>query len=53
MLINLAIGLPTILLCLVLQAAFTFWSVRYYMQPIDREAGFAAASSSRFARCWS
>ncbi len=31
MLINLAIGLPTILLCLVLQAAFTFWSVRYYI----------------------
>ncbi|MDM0031979.1 ion channel [Variovorax sp. J22P271] len=40
MLINLAIGLPTILLCLVLQAAFTFWSVRYY---IDRSmrVGFA------------
>lgn len=30
MLRNLAVGLPTILFCLVLQASFTFWSVRYY-----------------------
>jgi hypothetical protein len=26
--LNLLIGLPTIMACLVLQAAFTFWSVR-------------------------
>ena len=38
MLINLAIGLPTILLCLVLQATFTFWSVRYYSYQAHREA---------------
>lgn len=37
MLTNLAIGLPTILLCLVLQAAFTFWSVRYYYGQSNRE----------------
>lgn len=38
MLTNLAIGLPTILLCLVLQAVFTFWSVRYYSHQSHREA---------------
>ena len=32
MLMNLLIGLPIMLLCLALQAAVTFWSVRYYMQ---------------------
>jgi hypothetical protein len=31
MLRNLLIGLPTMLVCLTLQAVFTFWSVRYYM----------------------
>jgi Ion channel len=36
MLRNLLIGLPTMLLCLALQAAFTFWSVRYYMRQSDR-----------------
>ena len=41
MLIDLAIGLPTILLCLVLQAAFTFWSVRYYIGQSNREAVIA------------
>lgn len=40
MLINLAIGLPTMLLCLVLQAAFTFWSVRYFIGQSMR-VGFA------------
>jgi len=29
---NMAIGLPTMLVCLVLQATVTFWSVRYYMR---------------------
>ena len=37
MLTNLAIGLPMILLCLALQAAFTFWCIRYYAGP-HREA---------------
>ena len=41
MLINLAIGLPTVLLCLVLQAAFTFWSVRYYYHQSDRKVAIA------------
>lgn len=36
MLRNLVIGLPTMLLCLALQATFTFWSVRYYMRQSDR-----------------
>jgi hypothetical protein len=30
MLLNLMIGLPTMLACLALQAAFTAWCVRYY-----------------------
>jgi len=41
MLINLSIGLPTVLLCLVLQAALTFWSVRYYYRQSEREAVIA------------
>jgi len=32
MLMNVVIGLPTMLACLALQAAFTFWSVRFYMR---------------------
>src|SRR5262245_14260867 len=36
MLRNLMIGLPTMLICLVLQAAFTFWSVRFYMRQSGR-----------------
>ena len=36
MLRNLVIGLPTMLLCLALQASFTFWSVRFYMRQSDR-----------------
>ena len=31
-LMNLMIGLPTMLLCLVVQAAIAFWSVRYYVR---------------------
>lgn len=42
MLINLAVGLPTVLLCLVLQAAFTFWCVRYYSGQTDREINLFA-----------
>jgi hypothetical protein len=37
MLKNLAIGLPIMLLCLSLQASFTFWSLRHYAGP-HREA---------------
>ncbi len=36
MLRNLVIGLPTMLVCLALQAAFTFWSVRFYMRQAGR-----------------
>jgi hypothetical protein len=36
MLRNLLIGLPTMLVCLTLQAVFTFWSVRYYMAQTSR-----------------
>ena len=32
MLRNLVIGLPIMLLCLTLQALFTFWSVQFYMR---------------------
>ncbi len=34
---NLAIGLPTMLACLVMQATVTFWSVRYYMRQAARQ----------------
>lgn len=36
LLMNLLIGLPTMLLCLALQAAFTFWSIRFYMRQSGR-----------------
>ena len=36
MLRNLTIGLPVMLLCLALQAAVTFWSVRFYVRQSDR-----------------
>jgi len=29
---NLLVGLPAMLLCLVVQVAFAFWSVRYYVR---------------------
>jgi hypothetical protein len=29
---NLLIGLPTILVCMILQVAFAFWSVRYFVR---------------------
>ena len=37
MLLNLLIGLPVMLLCLALQTAFTFWSIRYYMRQSRRQ----------------
>ncbi len=33
---NLLIGFPAMLLCLVVQVAVTFWSVRYYVRQLDR-----------------
>ena len=36
MLMNLTIGLPITLLCLALQAGFTFWCVRYYLRQSGR-----------------
>jgi hypothetical protein len=36
MLMNLTIGLPITLLCLGLQAAFTFWCVQYYLRQSGR-----------------
>lgn len=45
MLRNLVIGLPIMLLCLALQAAVTFWSVRFYM----RQAGPALPRRGLFA----
>ena len=38
MLRNLAIGLPAMLLCLTLQAAVTFWSIRFYIRQSGRTA---------------
>ena len=43
MLINLVIGLPTILLCLALQAVFTFWSIRFYTDRALRGANTASS----------
>ena len=41
LLLNLAIGLPIMLFCLVLQITATFWSVEYYLRtPYD--AGYIA-----------
>jgi len=37
MLINLAMGLPVVLVCLLLQAVFTFWSVRYFTRRSQRD----------------
>jgi hypothetical protein len=36
MLANLFIGLPFMLLCLTLQAAVTFWSIRFFVSQSDR-----------------
>lgn len=35
---NLLVGLPVMLLCLALQIAFAFWSVRYYVRHVDHRA---------------
>ena len=36
MLMNLAIGLPTMLVCLILQVAVTFWCLSYYVRQFSR-----------------
>jgi hypothetical protein len=41
MLINLVVGLPFMLLCLVLQVAVTFWSIRFFVGR-TRRAAFGA-----------
>jgi hypothetical protein len=46
MLINLLIGLPVMLLCLVLQAGFTFWSIRFHTGRLPLRA-----PSPRSGRC--
>ena len=46
-LMNMLVGLPMMLLCLVVQAATTFWSVRHYVRRTagaDAGAGFFAVS---------
>ncbi len=35
MLRNLMIGLPIMLLCLAIQAAVSFWSVRFYVRRVE------------------
>ena len=35
---NLILGLPIMLLCLAIQAAVSFWSVRFYMRQIEPTA---------------
>jgi hypothetical protein len=41
MLINLMIGLPFMLLCLALQAAVTFWSIRFFVRQSKRTEAHA------------
>ena len=40
---QLLVGLPAMLLCLIVQAAVAFWSVRYYVGQSNREAGIGRA----------
>ena len=37
MMMNLLVGLPVMLMCLVLQATVSFWSVRYYLRQSGRK----------------
>jgi hypothetical protein len=46
MLINLLVGLPFMLLCLVLQASVTFWSIRFFV----RHSGRVAPGAGLFAQ---
>lgn len=44
-LMNMLVGLPMMLLCLIVQAATTFWSVRHYVRQVARAGtGFVAAT---------
>ncbi len=40
---NLAVGLPVMLACLVIQAAAVFWGVRHYIGDVSRTKGSDAA----------
>ena len=42
MLPNLIVGLPVMLLCLILQTTFTFWTVRYYVRASDSNTATGA-----------
>ena len=46
------IGLPIMLLCLALQAAVSFWSVRFYMRQ-STQRPLVADCSRKSDRCWS
>ena len=42
MLQNVLVGLPAMLLCLILQTTFTFWTVRYYVRASEANAAAGA-----------
>lgn len=44
MLPNLIVGLPAMLLCLILQAMFTFWALRHYVRRSGQNAAGCGAS---------
>ncbi|MBP9804891.1 MAG: two pore domain potassium channel family protein [Candidatus Accumulibacter sp.] len=44
MLPNLIVGLPAMLLCLILQAMFTFWALRHYVRRSGQNAAGSGAS---------
>jgi hypothetical protein len=46
MLVNLLVGLPFMLLCLVLQASVTFWSIHFFVS----QAGRVPAHAGMFAQ---
>ncbi len=54
---NLMIGFPAMLLCLIVQVAVSFWSVRYYVRQSSRlrrrRNDFLQASVRSSSSCWS
>ena len=48
---NLLVGLPSMLLCMVVQVALAFWGVRYFIRQSETEQ-LNPAPSSGCARCW-
>lgn len=46
MLVNLLVGLPFMLVCLILQAAVTFWSIRFFV----RQSGRVSARAGMLAQ---